>query len=270
MILWVDCVSVMEPPELKRCTKKAAGGKWHCPVLFDASDPRKMCEKCRAQSSRFFKSDTGKRIQAKSRKKNRTKIAETARVKYQENPQKFRDRNDAYNRSVKGQAFWEKMRIMRRVNSAIRIALKNVRSPDFPSKTVKCLGVFSGDQDVRQHFESTWENWMSWDNYGAHRSGNAYNERWNNGHILPVSIFDATKEDMRKCFDRRNQRAQCARKNVETQAKLLLDDSTLIALRDLWPAAANDDLITLKSLFRSVELSVGTIESDTDSEGWLA
>lgn len=112
------------------------------------------------------------------------------------------------------------------------------------------LGCFSDNDDVRRHFESTFEPWMTFENNGKHAAGNDYNVRWNIGHRLPMRIFDPTNvEDRKRCFDRRNLYAQCARENLEQLAHLHLSDAELESLRPVWPAKANGDLAALKRLF---------------------
>lgn len=112
------------------------------------------------------------------------------------------------------------------------------------------LGCFSDNDDVRQHFESTFEPWMTFENNGKHAAGDNYNVKWNIGHRLPMSIFDPTNvEDRKRCFDRRNLYAQCARENLEQSARLHLSDAELESLRPVWPAKANGDLAALKRLF---------------------
>lgn len=89
---------------------------------------------------------------------------------------------------------------------------------------------------------------------------------WQIGHRLPVAIFNGEIDaDINKCYNRRNLYAQCARRNLELREYLNMNNAQLLKLRDLWPEAANDSLVTLKGLF-SKSVVVDESESESDSE----
>lgn len=116
--------------------------------------------------------------------------------------------------------------------------------------SVPKLGCFQTNDDVSVHMESTFDDWMHWGNHGTMPGVQKPKTMWQMGHRLPKAIFDAAVfEDMKRCWHARNLFAQCAKENMENGARCVLSDTELIALRDLWPLRANDDLATLKSLF---------------------
>jgi hypothetical protein len=69
--------------------------------------------------------------------------------------------------------------------------------------------------ELVNHLESTWQEGMSWGNYGA--------KGWQIDHIVPLCKFDLTKEgDKEKAFHFTNVRALWEREN-RTRRKALYD-----------------------------------------------
>ena len=164
---------------------------------------------------------------------------------YQANPEKAKAKRSTPNQIAANRAY------SRSVFAKLRHSLWSMAKGehDNPVSLVE-LGCFSDNDDARRHFESTFQPWMTFANNGKHAAGNDYNVRWNIGHRLPMHIFDpANVEDRKRCFDRRNLYAQCARENLEKSDHLHLSDAELESLRPLWPARANGDLAALKRLF---------------------
>jgi hypothetical protein len=115
------------------------------------------------------------------------------------------------------------------------------------------LGSFQSNEEARAHFESFFEasGWMTWENRGAHKKENEYDQVWNIGHWLPRAIFDPTnEEDLRRCWHPDNLFPQCAKANTEYRDVLIYTDDELLERLHLWPVSANDDLDQLKNLFR--------------------
>jgi len=263
---------------LKRCTRSK--NDWRCENWFSSSIRWKLCERCRAAAARNNK----KRLSTEEGRKNqyehqanyrKTPAHQEAMERhratdgYKEtkgNYQKsegYRISKRKYRRSEKGKAA-----IRRDDRKVIRILAKSLRQmvtgvhpnpTSFPSR-----GLFASNEDAAAHFRSTYESWMNDDNHGPHVAGTDYNVRWHIGHRLPVAIFDGEIDaDVNKCYNRRNLYAQCARRNLELRDHLNMSDEQLLELRDLWPAAANDSLHTLKGQFSK---SVVVDESESDSE----
>jgi len=131
---------------------------------------------------------------------------------------------------------------------------KMVKGDHWDPVSFAALGSFQTNEEAMAHFEEGFEPWMSWENRGAHKKGNAYNVTWNIGHALPRKIFDQTNEaDLRRCWSPDNLFPQCARQNTELRDALIYTDNELLEMRHLWPAAANDDLEQLKGLFQFID-----------------
>jgi len=96
---------------------------------------------------------------------------------------------------------------------------KNVDLP-FTTKAIsRCAGRLKAHVKDRSkhtvtgdHFQSTFEPWMNWENYGMYRVDGP--RKWCIGHLIPCSAYAQTKTDMERCFDLSNLRAQDARENA--------------------------------------------------------
>jgi hypothetical protein len=181
--------------------------------------------------------------------RNKEKVLEKARKRYQENRKKLIEKNLAYTKTPAGRKTQKRARekLMNRLsNSMYHMLLNDHRGP----KSIPKLGVFADNGDVEAHFRSTFEPWMNMSNHGKYRMGDQYDQKWNIGHRLPKTIFDPSNDaDLKRCWDRRNLFAQCARANIEAKDRLVLSDEELLQLKELWPQAAGGDLDALKALF---------------------
>ena len=65
-------------------------------------------------------------------------------------------------------------------------------------------------KELKQHIESQWEDWMTWDNYGL-CNGNL-NHGWDIDHIKPLSLCE-TKEDVYKLNHYTNLQPLCSYTN---------------------------------------------------------
>jgi hypothetical protein len=107
------------------------------------------------------------------------------------------------------------------------------------SRTLKEIGTFSSNEDIKKHFESTFASWMNWDNHGRLHFNDGYKSVWHIGHKIPCAVYNLNDlGDARKCFDRRNLYAQDARDNLELKDTLALTDEELEALKPIWPNEA--------------------------------
>ncbi len=191
------------------------------------------------------KSPVAKKNRKRYRERHHDKLVAYGARYRKENPEKVKASKSSPNSVASTRAY------SRSVFAKLRHSLWSMAKGehDNPVSLVE-LGCFSDNDDVRRHFESTFQPWMAFANNGKHAAGNDYNVRWNIGHRLPMHIFDpANVEDRKRCFDRRNLYAQCARENLERSARLHLSDAELESLRPVWPAKANGDLAALKRLF---------------------
>ena len=72
--------------------------------------------------------------------------------------------------------------------------------------------------ELGEHFESTFEPWMSWSNYGHYRKDGP--RTWNVGHKIPCSAYEDTVSEMDKCFHLDNLSAQDSRENAVQRMRM--------------------------------------------------
>jgi len=239
------------PVAMKRCTRTQCKGKYQCRNMIPITDPRKWCPQ-----HRKWQLDSVRRANAKPENKKK-------RAEYDQRPERKQSQKESRERPAVKQK--RKENSSRWHKSPNGKAIQKVHN-DKPINKLRCrlfamtqgrvsqslirLGCFASNEDVRAHFESTWEPWMNWENYGKHRSENGYGVAWQFGHKLPCAIFDAFNlNDMRKCFLPMNLYAQDAKDNNEKLCRLVYSDDELLALRPCWPDAAKNSLVLLKALF---------------------
>ena len=96
-------------------------------------------------------------------------------------------------------------------------------------------------EELRAHFESTFEPWMTWNNHGAHKAG-GNSEAWQIGHRLAKANFydDSNPADIKRCWNKANLFAQDADEN-HALSVTMPDDAVLERLRalNLLPCAWN-------------------------------
>ena len=256
----------MDEP-MKQCTRK--GGKGGpCTKMFPTSDPRKQCPDCRewfrlyyqknkvahkARQTKHHSKPGGKeKLALKARKWRLTESGKES-THTSNNAPATKARVALWKTTEKGQASMKAgaKKQNAKMTQKLSISLWDMVSGRHPNPvSLVSLGCFSGNDDASSHFASTFEPWMNFGNQGAYHIGDEYNVKWNIGHRLPRAIFDPlNREDLAKCFDRRNLYAQCARHNVESNRKLVLSNVELEALRPIWPAKAMGNLFALKALF---------------------
>jgi hypothetical protein len=74
-------------------------------------------------------------------------------------------------------------------------------------------------EDLKQHLESQFEDWMNWDNWGR---ANVNEKTWNIDHIIPQSAlpFSSMKDiNFRKCWNLQNLRPMEAIANIKKSNK---------------------------------------------------
>ncbi len=88
------------------------------------------------------------------------------------------------------------------LRSQVSSALKNLTKYN---KTIPLLGC--SISELRLHLEASWQEGMSWENYGRHG--------WHIDHIKPCCTFDLSlEEDQKACFHYTNLRALWAKDNL--------------------------------------------------------
>lgn len=99
-------------------------------------------------------------------------------------------------------------RLSRRIRSAIGLHISK-RGYTKKSKTAEILGCTF--EQFKQHLESKFELWMSWDNYGKFKSGEI-NYGWDIDHIIPISTAK-TEEDVIRLNHYTNLQPMCSHTN---------------------------------------------------------
>lgn len=82
-------------------------------------------------------------------------------------------------------------------------------------------------KEFRDHFESLWEPWMNWDNYGRRSKDR---RTWQMDHIVPQThpslIYDSFQHPgFQKCWALSNLRPLCSLENYKKRDKLLTEES---------------------------------------------
>lgn len=140
----------------------------------------------------------------KYRKLNRDKIKNN----YELNKDKYNAaRNEKRKELMKSDSLYKlKYRVRTLISHAIN--RKNFRKT---SKTHEILGCTY--EQFKQHLESQFESWMSWDNYGNPKDGIfELNKTWDIDHIIPIDSA-ITEEDVIKLNHYTNLRPLCSLDN---------------------------------------------------------
>jgi hypothetical protein len=128
--------------------------------------------------------------------------------------------------------------LMLRIGTRITQSLHD--TSNFESTRLKTFTEFENSDDVQSHFESMWEPWMNWNNYGVHVLTEP--RRWNVGHRIPLTFYNANDpEDFRRCWKKCNLYPQDARENNELKHAMPSVD-VLMPLKHNWPLAWGDSL----------------------------
>lgn len=100
------------------------------------------------------------------------------------------------------------------LRSRIRVAL-NSQSQVKSRTTLHLLGC--SIEELKQHLESKFESWMTWENYGKY---DKERDTWHIDHIKPCSSFDLTDEEQQKqCFHYTNLQPLLAIDNIKKSNK---------------------------------------------------
>lgn len=112
-------------------------------------------------------------------------------------------KQNAYHRSKENQSdvFIQK-RIKENIARRLRLLLKGQKS----QPTVELLRCSA--EELKTHLETTWEDGMTWENYGIHG--------WHIDHIIPCAAFDQDDETERHaCWNYHNLRAMWGEENLK-------------------------------------------------------
>jgi hypothetical protein len=167
--------------------------------------------------------------------KNKDKINERQRTP------KYRQKKNAYNRKNKDKRNlarniknkekrqnnpYYKLRdlVSRRVREALKCSNLNLR--------IKYLNY--SVNELQRHFQSLFEPWMTWDNYGRYK--NSWNDTdpltwtWQIDHIIPQSklYYTSTEdENFKICWDLKNLRPLSAKENFKNGLQLIRKNDAL-------------------------------------------
>ena len=217
-----------------QCSRTAEDPKYKC-CSYCRERGRKKAGKQNPEKRKAWLK-TAKGQEYLQRLKSTGSLKESQR-KYNRSP-KAKARKKRFRDSPKGvaSALRDHSKIINKVLVKIR---KMLVDSTIESNTVREVSGFASNLDCRAHFENAWEPWMSWDNYGAHSSGNPYDARWQIGHRIARSLYSESIEDVKRCWSHENIFPQCARKNIEARAALP-NPNALWQLRHIWPLAWNN------------------------------
>lgn len=130
------------------------------------------------------------------------------RIKYQQNPEKYKEYTKRYYYENKDK-IREKNRNPqeRRKNQARQEIITLLKKPKSKSKYIGCDGFF-----LKSYLESMFKEGMSWDR----------RKEIHIDHIIPFKMFDLTNEEERKkCCHYTNLQPLWAKENMEKAAKIL-------------------------------------------------
>lgn len=155
-----------------------------------------------------------------------------------------------FRKSPKGKAMDRRQdqRPLRKIGKRLRMMLVKT----YASATVSQVTCWKTDAAVKEHLESTFEDWMNWNNHGLYRRGDPYKTKWNIGHRIPCSAYDAKNPtDVLNCYDPANIFAQDSRENAE-MSDTLPDASIIEGLLHIAPQSWNGLLpVERRSRFES-------------------
>tara|TARA_X000000368_G_scaffold200014_1_gene157927 strand:+ start:310 stop:1203 length:894 start_codon:yes stop_codon:yes gene_type:complete len=254
--------ATMEDDATKQCTSNKST-KYRCKQMIPMSSPFKLCHKCRTRARKSQQSIKGNPIREAKEVKRRARARSKPVLKKYQREYYHKWKNTATGKkslelAAEKHAKSDKTKISRARNNKklmnkLSVSLHSMLGVSKRSAhRIRNLGTFVDNDDVTNHFTSTFQDWMTIENHGKYRKGDAYRSKWNIGHRLPKAIFDATNvDDLKKCWSRDNLFAQCAKENVEQQHGMFTSDVELLLLKHIWPKAANNDLEMLKLLYRA-------------------
>jgi len=175
------------------------------------------------------------------KKNNSEKVAKAKAEYYQRNKEHFQEYQKRYNEENKDKvkarqkrySEREDVRARRRITSQIRKKARKQEDPAYKMRELvscriyQCLAdgghqkggsVFQAlpytPQQLKEHIEAQFEDWMTWDNHGT----------WHIDHIYPQSRlpYDSLKHpNFQKCWALENLRPLCAIENLRKSDKIV-------------------------------------------------
>lgn len=166
------------------------------------------CKKCVRQYSKNYKIANKKRLSEK-RAQNKDKKAQYNKKYYKENKERFAALNLAnFKKRYHSDPIFK---MHTNISSIIRRAMKSQNGVK-DGKTFEHLPYTL--EQLKEHIESQFEEWMTWDNYG----------QWHIDHIYPQSKlpYDSLEHpNFQKCWALKNLRPLCAKENIRKSDKII-------------------------------------------------
>jgi len=133
------------------------------------------------------KKEEKKEYAKKYRKENKVKISEQRKKKYLENKEIISKKNYEYHkRKMETDPLFK---LKKQLKGLIRDSLRN-QNLKKSDKTIDILGCTI--QEFKQHIESQFESWMTWENKGLYNG--ELNYGWDIDHIIPTSSGSTYEE----------------------------------------------------------------------------
>lgn len=194
----------------------------NCKIIFKpASSTQKYCPNCKVIS----KSIKDKKYRVKNhsiilekkkdyRLNNKDKVS-ISNINYMNNGGKAKRNLNYKNRSSNDIEF----NLRNNISSSINSILKRNNSSKNNNSCLKYLGYTI--KELKQHLESKFENWMTWNNRGCYKK-EEWNEednstwKWQIDHIIPHSTFkytDMNSEEFKRCWSLENLQPLSAKQN---------------------------------------------------------
>jgi len=171
------------------------------------------CKECVKQYSRDYKISNKKRL-AEYRAKNKDKKAEHNKKYYKDNKEKYAALNlSNFKKRYHSDPIFK---MHTNISSIIRRAIKSQNGVK-NGRTFEHLPYTL--EQLKEHIESQFEDWMSWDNYG----------KWHIDHIYPQSKlpYDSLEHpSFQKCWALENLQPLEAIENIKKGNKTLLENNT--------------------------------------------
>lgn len=163
------------------------------------------------------------------RKENAEQLREARQKRYKENKESFLESQKLYRSSPKYKNYKKaknerekkrlkedpSYRMKKNVSRMVRLYLNK-------NKGTKKSRLWSAlpytPQELREHLENQFEEWMTWDNYGTGEG------KWNIDHIHPQSLlpYDSLEHpNFLKCWELNNLRPLCSLENISKGNKII-------------------------------------------------
>lgn len=192
---------------------KKKHGKCHpCLKQYKADFYQKNKERYDEESKKRYErikntEEFKKQKRAYSKKYRQTEAYKERRRKYQKSDKEKARRN---RRRKERRATDPKYKLSERIGISICDALKGRKM----GRKWETLVGYTVD-DLKNHLESLWEPWMSWENHGVYKPNGP--RTWHIDHVIPQGMFNYTNpedEEFKLCWSLNNLQPKCSKTNI--------------------------------------------------------